>query len=156
MKNTSAGILLFRRKGEQIEIFLAHPGGPFFRNRDNGWWTIPKGLLDENEDYLEAAKREFEEEIGRKLEPESSFIELGSVKQKGGKTVYGWAVEGDIDESHNIQSNTFSMEYPPKSGKWIEVPEVDKAQFFSLDEAKIKIMEAQLPFITRLCEIIGM
>jgi predicted NUDIX family NTP pyrophosphohydrolase len=151
-KNTSAGILLYRKKGSDIEIFLAHPGGPFFRNRDNGWWTIPKGLLDENEDMLEAAKREFEEEIGYKLHPESNFIELGSVKQKGGKTVYGWAVEGDIDESHTVKSNTFPLEWAPKSGKWINVPEVDKAQFFSLEEAKIKIMEAQLPFIERLIE----
>jgi predicted NUDIX family NTP pyrophosphohydrolase len=139
----SAGILLFRRKKEK-EVFLVHPGGPFWMNKDNGAWTIPKGEINETEDPLAAAIREFEEETGKKLL--GSFIQLIPVKQKAGKIIQAWLLEDDIDEKQ-VVSNNFTMEWPPKSGKMKSFPEVDKAAWFSVEAAKEKINPAQIPFV---------
>lgn len=147
----SAGILLFRRLNNKIEFFLVHPGGPFWKNKDEGAWTIPKGEMEEEEDGLATAKREFKEETG--IEIDGNFRELTPIKQKAGKMVYAWAIEGNID-ANNITSNSFKLEWPPKSGKWINVPEVDKAGWFSIEESKQKINPAQIPLINELSELI--
>jgi predicted NUDIX family NTP pyrophosphohydrolase len=146
----SAGLLMYSVKNGKLKFFLVHPGGPFFANKDNGYWGIPKGLTENNEKLLEAAKREFEEETG--IEPKGEFLELGTVVQKNGKTVHAWAFECEKDENIEIECNTFKMEWPPKSGKFREFPEVDKGKFFTEEEAKIKINSAQLVFIERLKE----
>jgi len=146
---TSAGIVLYRRINKKIEIFLVHPGGPFWKAKDNGAWSIPKGEFTEDEDPLTVAKREFNEETGQTVD--GNFEQLTPVKQKGGKIVHAWAVEGDAD-SDNIVSNTFQQEWPYKSGKWITIPEVDKAAWFSAEEAKEKINPAQTAFIDELLE----
>ena len=147
MVNQSAGILLFRKKDQQIEFFLVHPGGPFWKKKDLGAWTIPKGEFTNNEEPLAAAKREFWEETG--VELVGTFVALKPVKQKAGKRIYAWAMEGNIDVL-TIRSNYFSMEWPPKSGKTQQFPEVDKAQWFEADEAKQKINPAQVSFIEEL------
>ena len=147
MAKVSAGVLMYRFKAGHLEVLLAHPGGPFWTNKDLGAWTIPKGLVDEDEDQLAAARREFEEEIGTK--PEGDFFPLGEVLQKGGKTVVAWAFEGDLDTT-TITSNTFKKEWPPRSGQWQSFPEVDRAEFFSIAEAKTKINPAQAAFLSRL------
>src|SRR6266536_281316 len=136
MPETSAGLLMFRRCRGAIEVLLVHPGGPFWKNKDEGAWTIPKGEIAEGEEPLSAAIREFEEELGFK--PNGPFRELTPVKQKGGKVVHAWAFEGDCEPSQ-IKSNTFMMEWPPRSGKQAEFPEVDRASFFNFEEAKTKI-----------------
>lgn len=146
---TSAGIVLYRRINKKIEIFLVHPGGPFWKAKDNGAWSIPKGEFTEDEDPLTVARREFNEETGQAVD--GNFEQLTPVKQKGGKIVHAWAVEGDAD-SDNIVSNTFQQEWPFKSGKWITIPEVDKAAWFSAEEAKEKINPAQTAFIDELLE----
>jgi predicted NUDIX family NTP pyrophosphohydrolase len=146
---TSAGIVLYRRINKKIEIFLVHPGGPFWKAKDNGAWSIPKGEFTEDEDPLTVARREFNEETGQAVD--GNFEQLTPVKQKGGKIVHAWAVEGDAD-SDNIVSNTFQQEWPYKSGKWITIPEVDKAAWFSAEEAKEKINPAQTAFIDELLE----
>ena len=146
--NLSAGLLMFRIKGGEVQVFLVHPGGPFWLKKDEGAWSIPKGEVQENEPLLETAIREFEEEIGVSVKGE--FLELGSIKQRGGKTVHAWAFEGDYNESQPIKSNMFTMEFPPGSGKMREFPEIDKACFFDLEEAKRKINAAQVEFIERL------
>jgi len=143
----SAGILLYRQSAGDIEVFLAHPGGPFWAKKDLGAWTIPKGEIDEGEDPLEAAKREFAEEIGVTLEGE--FRALTPIRQKGGKTVLAWAVEGDCDPAA-LRSNLFSMEWPPRSGKQAEFPEVDRAQWFGIDEARHRLLPSQLPLLDEL------
>jgi predicted NUDIX family NTP pyrophosphohydrolase len=143
---TSAGILLYRRN-RIIEVLLAHPGGPFWKNKDLGAWSIPKGEIDENEDPLNAAKREFEEETGKKLN--GKFVELTPVIQKNGKKVIAWAVEQDIDV-RSIKSNLIEIEWPPKSGKKQSIPEIDKVEWFTLSEAKEKIIAAQAGFIEEL------
>ncbi|HEX8335049.1 MAG TPA: NUDIX domain-containing protein [Segetibacter sp.] len=143
MMKKSAGILAFRFK-EDLQVFLVHPGGPFFKNKDAGVWTIPKGELMEDEDPLDAARREFLEETGHELS--GKLIKLSPVKQKGGKVVLAWAIEKDFDEN-NITSNTFQIEWPPKSGKMSTFPEIDKAAWFSVGEAKGKINPAQVAFI---------
>jgi predicted NUDIX family NTP pyrophosphohydrolase len=143
----SAGLLLYRRRNSTLEVFLVHPGGPFWAKKDDGAWSIPKGEIAEDEDPLKAAKREFHEETGVQMDGE--FIALTPVKQAGGKTVYAWAVEADCDAGA-IKSNTFSMEWPPRSGKKQEFPEVDRASWFSLDEAKKKILKGQLSFMDEL------
>lgn len=148
----SAGLLMYRIKDGQLEVFLAHPGGPLFRKKDWGYWTIPKGEPPENETLLETAMREFEEETG--IKPGGSFIELGSIRQKGGKVVHAWAFEGDPDPQQPIHSNTFEMEWPPRSGRIQSFPEVDRAQFFSLAEAKEKLKETQWPLVERLVGIL--
>jgi len=149
MAVTSAGLLLYRRRGGMLELLLVHPGGPFWKNKDPGAWSIPKGEYTGDEAPLAAARREFAEELG--FAPEGEFIYLGEIRQKGGKTVMAWAVEGDCDPS-TIVSNTFSMEYPPKSGKFREFPEIDRAAWFDPESAKEKINPAQAPLIDRLID----
>jgi len=151
MAKQSAGVLLFRMKREQLEVFLVHPGGPFWIKKDAGAWSIPKGEIETGEEALQVAIREFKEETGQEIE--GSFSELQPVKQKAGKIIKAWAVEGDIDEN-TIVSNTFEIEWPPGSGKKKIFPEVDKAQWFSLTEASEKINPGQLPLIEELQQII--
>jgi predicted NUDIX family NTP pyrophosphohydrolase len=143
----SAGILLFRRTAEGLELFLAHPGGPFWRGRDAGAWTIPKGIVDEGEDLLAAARREFQEETG--IPPTGPFIPLGSIRQKAGKVVHAWAWEGDADASA-IVSNTARVEWPPGSGRWLTYPEVDRCAWCDPDSARRRINAAQAELIDRL------
>ena len=141
----SAGILLYRITDKKPEIFLCHPGGPFYRSKDLGVWTIPKGEFESDEEPLAAAKREFEEETGQKIE--GKFLPLIPIKYKDGrKIVYSWAVQGEI-ELEKIKSNLFSLEWPPKSGKYIDVPEVDKGEWFSMETAKSKILPSLLPIL---------
>lgn len=147
MAKQSAGILLYRFSNKQLQVFLAHPGGPFFRNKDAGSWTIPKGEFDDSEEALTAARREFEEETGQPIN--GDFIALEPITQKGGKKVYAWAVQGDINHE-TIVSNVFEIEWPPRSGKKQTFPEVDKAAWFSVEEAKIKINPAQVGLIEDL------
>lgn len=144
----SAGILLYRRRNGKIEVLLVHPGGPFFAKRDAGSWTVPKGLVGEGESNEEAAVREFEEETSF-VPPEGSLLPLGEITQKGGKIVVGFAVEGNCDAA-GICSNTFEMQWPPKSGRMQTFPEIDRAEWFDLSAAREKIMEAQRPFLNRL------
>lgn len=146
MRRFSAGILMFRRRGRGLEVFLVHPGGPFWQKKDMGAWSIPKGEYLNGEDELAAAKREFEEETGAK--PEGEFIPLGNVTQPGGKVVTAWALEGDC--STTIRSNTFSIEWPPRSGQKREFPEVDRANWFPLPEARDQIHKGQIEFLERL------
>jgi len=145
----SAGILLFRKLGRDCELFLVHPGGPFWKNKDEGAWSIPKGEFTEEEDALAAAKREFKEETG--VNCNGKFIKLASVKLKSGKIVYAWALEKDIDPA-KIKSNLFEMEWPPKSGKWQSFPEIDRGAWFTPATAKQKINPAQATFIDELLE----
>ena len=147
MTKQSAGVLLFRRKKNQVEIFLVHPGGPFWLKKDLGAWTIPKGEIEAGEEALDVAIREFSEETGQTIS--GKFIPLKPVKQKGGKTITAWAVEGDADHS-KIISNTFEMEWPPKTGNMKTFPEIDKAEWFSVSTAKEKINAAQIAFIDEL------
>lgn len=134
----SAGILVYRHRNKKIEFFLVHPGGPLWAKKDAGAWSIPKGEYEESEDPLKAAQREFEEETGQTVS--GKFIELTPFKLKSGKTIYAWAVEGNVDEE-NISSNTFEMEWPPRSGKRKAFPEVDKAGWFDAEKAKEKLNE---------------
>lgn len=143
----SAGLLVYRMRNSVLEVFLVHPGGPFWAKKDDGAWSIPKGEIAEGEDPLTAAKREFFEESG--FQVDGNFIALSPVRQAGGKSVYAWAIEGDCDAG-SIRSNTFSMEWPPHSGNKKEFPEVDRASWFSLDEARKKILKAQLSFLDEL------
>ncbi len=147
MTKTSAGILLYKKKDDNLLVFLVHPGGPFFAKKDADSWSVPKGEIDEGEDPLAAAKREFEEETGCTVG--GDFIPLARVTQKSGKIVLCWAVEGDCDAAA-IKSNTFSLEWPPKSGRTREFPEVDRAGWFSIEEAKKKINGAQAAFLHEL------
>jgi predicted NUDIX family NTP pyrophosphohydrolase len=149
----SAGLLMYRIKEGLLQIFLGHPGGPLYRNKDEGHWTIPKGEPPENENLQDTAIREFEEETG--IKPQGPFIELGSIRQKGGKVVYGWAFEGDHDPLQPIRSNTFEMQWPPGSGRMQSFPEVDRAQFFSLSEGRKKLRDAQWALVERLAAILG-
>jgi predicted NUDIX family NTP pyrophosphohydrolase len=149
---TSAGLLVFRRTTGGIEVLLAHPGGPFFQNKDAGVWTVPKGEAGAEEDLVERARIEFEEELG--IPPPSGAKALGSVRQKGGKIVYAWAAEGDLPERFEARSNTFELEWPPRSGKTQSFVEVDRAQFFSIQEAVRKINPAQKEFLDRLEQLI--
>jgi predicted NUDIX family NTP pyrophosphohydrolase len=147
MPRVSAGLLMYRRKGGALEVLLVHPGGPFWSNKDLGAWTIPKGEVAEGEDEETTARREFQEETG--LQPEGTLLPLGSVKQKGGKVVHAWAFEGDADAAA-IRSNTYSVEWPPRSGQWRTFPEVDRAEWFPLDEARRRINPAQAALIDAL------
>jgi predicted NUDIX family NTP pyrophosphohydrolase len=144
---------MFRRRKNQIEVLLVHPGGPFFARKDDGAWTIPKGEATSEEDLLTRAQIEFEEELG--LRPRGEWIELGSIKQKGGKTVCAWAFEGDLPESFELKSNLFEMEWPPRSDKRKKFPEIDQARFFSEEAGRRKINPAQVPFLDRLRAAIG-
>lgn len=150
MAATSAGILLFRRVGEGIEVLLVHPGGPFWAKKDLGAWSVPKGEYGEDEDPRACALRELAEELGTDLglEPEA-LIELGSIRQKGGKAVECWAAQADFDPA-TLSSNTFSIEWPPRSGVQREFPEVDRAEWFEPEEAKRKIIAAQAELLDRL------
>ena len=150
-KKNSAGILLHRLRGSGIEVFLVHPGGPFWATKDAGAWSIPKGEFEAGEDPLEAAKRECKEETGFAVA--GNFIELTPVKQPGGKVVYAWAVMGDC-EADSIKSNTFSLEWPPRSGKRKEFPEVDRAGWFTPEVAREKILKGQLNFLEELKRMI--
>ena len=152
MARKSAGILLYRIKKPHLEVFLVHPGGPFWAKKEEGAWSIPKGEFEDNEDALNAAKREFEEETGIAISGE--FIPLQPVKQKSGKLVYAWAIEGDIDPA-TIKSNEFEMEWPPKSGKKKNFPEIDKAGWFDLNEAEQKIISGQSALIKELKTRLG-
>lgn len=143
-KKTSAGILLFRRRGPSLEFFLVHPGGPFWAKKDLGAWSLPKGEIEEGEDALAAAIRELREETGFVVEGE--FRALQPRRQRSGKTIVAWAVEADVDPSQ-LRSGTFSMEWPPRSGKQREFPEVDRGAWFTLDEARQRLVEGQVGFV---------
>lgn len=143
----SAGLLMFRRSSGNVELFLVHPGGPFWKNKDAGVWSIPKGLIDPGEEPLAAAQREFQEETG--IEPRGEFLPLGTIQQKAGKLVHAWALEGDAD-ADSIKSNMTRVELPHGSGRWVEVPEVDRAGWFEPAAAREKINPAQAEFIDRL------
>lgn len=151
MPRTSAGIALFRRRGDGIEVLLVHPGGPYWKNKDDGAWSFPKGEIAEGEEPLAVARRELLEETGG--DPYGVFHPLGSVKQAGGKMVHLWAAEGDCDAAA-ITSNSFRMEWPPKSGRLREFPEVDRAAWFTPDDARRKLLAGQRPFVDRLLELV--
>jgi predicted NUDIX family NTP pyrophosphohydrolase len=146
----SAGLMMYTFRDKKLKVFLVHPGGPFFVKKDEGYWGIPKGLVENGEDLFETAKREFEEETG--IIPEGKFISLGFVTQKSGKKVYGWAYEVPNDMPVEITCNTFEMEWPPHSGKKQSFPEVDRGEFFNIQNAMNKINAAQIEFINRLKE----
>ena len=150
MSKRSAGILLFRRRGLELRLLLVHPGGPFWARKDDGAWSIPKGEYDEGEDPLAVARREFEEELGSPAPP-GDVIELGELVQPSRKRVTAYAVEGGFDPS-SLRSNLFELEWPPRSGRVQSFPEVDRAEWFTPDEAKVKILPGQRPFIDRLLE----
>jgi predicted NUDIX family NTP pyrophosphohydrolase len=149
---TSAGVLLFRHRPAGVQVLLVHPGGPFWTKKDDGAWSIPKGLADEGEDLLAAAKREFLEETGATIG--GAFLDLGAHKQPGGKTIVAWGCEGDFDPAR-LKSNMFTIEWPPRSGKTTEFPEVDRAGWFSIDEALKKATKGQRPIIAALAERLG-
>lgn len=144
----SAGILLYRQREGRTEILLVHLGGPFWSKKDDGAWFIPKGELEEGEEPFAAARREFREELGSEA-PHSEPLDLGTVKNKGGKLIYAWALEGDFEPA-SLKSNTFSLEWPPKSGRMREFPEIDRAAFFALPDAEPKMHAAELPLLERL------
>jgi predicted NUDIX family NTP pyrophosphohydrolase len=152
MPKVSAGLLPYRRRDDSVQVFLVHPGGPFWARKDLGAWSIPKGEYGAHDDPLAAAKREFEEETG--FSASGDFTALTPVKQPGGKIIYVWAFEGDYDPSR-IKSNTFRVEWPPRSGKQQEFPEVDRAAWFSLNEAKRRISKGQVGFLNELCRMLG-
>ena len=147
----SAGLLMYRRDEGGLQVLLVHPGGPFFRNKDEGAWSIPKGEVGPGEDPLAAAVREFAEETG--VEPTGPFLALTPVKQKGGKVVHAWAFEGDCDPAALV-CNTFTIEWPPRSGRRVEFPEIDRAGFFGLAEARRKVNAGQAPLIDELERVV--
>ena len=148
----SAGILLYRLSGGVPEVLLVHPGGPFWARRDAGAWSVPKGEYEDGDDPLASALREFEEETGAALES-GELLELGDVKQKSGKVVRAWAAEGDLDPDA-VHSNTFTMEWPPRSGRTAEFPEIDRAGWFAIDDAREKLNPAQAEFLDRLLALL--
>jgi len=150
MPEISAGLLMYRRRGNHLQVLLVHPGGPFWRNKDAGAWSIPKGKVNDGEELLTAAKREFQEETGAVAT--GQLTPLKSVRQKSGKIVHAWAVDGDFDPV-NFKSNTFIMEWPLKSGKQAEFPEVDRAEFFDIETARKKILPAQAAFLDALISL---
>lgn len=147
MVKRSAGLLIYRFREGGLEVFLVHPGGPFWATKDFGVWSIPKGEIDEGEDPLEAARREFEEETG--FRPEGVFRRLEPVRQRSGKIVYAWAVEGDCDPAA-LRSNTFPLEWPPRTGRFLDIPEVDRGGWFGIPQAREKILNGQRPLLTQL------
>ncbi len=151
MEKQSAGLLVYRRRGNVLEVFLVHPGGPFWAKKDLGAWSIPKGELGKDENPLDAAQREFHEETG--FSPTGDFVQLTPIKQPSGKVIHAWAVEADLDETA-VKSNTFSIEWPPHSGKQQEFPEVDRAAWFTIQAAKEKIIKGQVGFIAELLRIL--
>ena len=149
MAKKSAGILLYRYQNKLVQFLLVHPGGPFWANKDNGSWSVPKGELDENENILGAAVREMEEETGFKAD--GPFIALQPVKQKSGKIIYAFATQGDFN-TKDLKSNTCFIDWPPRTNKRLEIPEVDKAEWFSFEEAKEKIVKGQIPMLIELAQ----
>ncbi|WP_263367185.1 NUDIX domain-containing protein [Edaphobacter bradus] len=147
MPKLSAGLLMYRWRDREMEVFLVHPGGPFWAKKDLGAWSIPKGEYAEGDEPFEAAKREFEEETG--FVAQGDFLELGAVKQAGGKVVSAWAFEGQCDPGE-LKSNVFEMEWPPRSGRLVEFPEVDRGEWFSIAEARERILKGQLPLVDSL------
>lgn len=147
----AAGLLVYRWRNEKPEVFLVHPGGPFWKNKDDGAWVIPKGEFTESEDPFNAARREFREETGQDVD--GTFTALPVLKQKGGKIVHAWAVEAEPD-AEAIRSNTFPLEWPPKSGRFMDVPEVDRASWFDLNTARRKMLPSQLPLLDALEELL--
>ena len=145
---TSAGILLWRRRADRVEVLLAHQGGPFWIKKDLGHWTIPKGEVEPGEELEAVARREFQEETGHEV-GDVQLVELGQIRQKSGKLVLAWAVQGDLDPSTAV-SNTYDMEWPPRSGRIQSFPEIDRVEWFDLDEARRKLKAAQVPFLDRL------
>ena len=141
---------MYRKRGGRLEVLLVHPGGPFWAKKDQGAWFIPKGELAPGEDAFSAAQREFEEETG--VKPAGPFLPLGHVKHKSGKTVLAWAFEGDCDPAR-LKSNTFTLEWPPHSGKKQEFPEVDRGEFFTIEAAREKILPAEFEFLIRLADL---
>jgi predicted NUDIX family NTP pyrophosphohydrolase len=152
MAKKSAGVLVFRTRPGQVEVLLVHPGGPFWAQKDDGAWSIPKGEFDVGEDPLAAARREFQEETGFTIDAE--FVPLQPLRQPSGKIVFAWAVKGDFDPAL-LKSNSFSIEWPPKSGHTQAFPEVDRAAWFSVDAAKRKILRGQAAFIDQLLVVVG-
>jgi len=148
----SAGLLLFRRPADRLEVFLVHPGGPFWARRNLGAWSIPKGEFAAEENAFDAARREFREETG--VDVTGSFLPLQPVRQAGGKVVHAWAVEGDC-EAASVRSNTFTLEWPPRSGQTREFPEVDRAAWFELPEARQRILASQVPLLDQLEQLIA-
>lgn len=148
----SAGLLLYRRTQGRLEVFLAHPGGPFWARRDTGAWTIPKGVVDEGEDIFDAARREFHEETG--ITPVGPFVSLGAIRQRAGKAVHAWAWEGDADPDRIVSNNT-TAEWPRGSGTWLTFPEVDRCAWFSIEAARSKINPAQAQLVDRLVEALS-
>ncbi len=154
MPRRSAGILLYRRTPTGcLEVLLAHPGGPIWKHRDTGAWTLPKGEYEPGEEAEAVARREFEEETGHPA-PDGPAIDLGEIRQKGGKIVAAWAIEGDLDPAL-ASSNTFPLEWPPRSGRWIDVPEIDRVAWFSPDDARIRLKETQVPLVERLLDALS-
>jgi predicted NUDIX family NTP pyrophosphohydrolase len=151
MAKRSAGLLMYRWHNHELQVFLVHPGGPFWAKKDMGAWSISKGEYLDGEIPLEAAKREFEEETG--FSAGGSFLELGTVQQSGGKLVSAWAFEGDCDPAAMV-SNRCQIEWPPRSGRMIEIPEVDRAGWFSIAEGRERILKSQAPFLDRLCQML--
>jgi predicted NUDIX family NTP pyrophosphohydrolase len=147
----SAGLLLYRKRAGNLEVFLVHPGGPFWVKKDAGAWTIPKGEIGVDEDPLAAARRETAEETG--FTPDGDFLALPTIRQKAGKLVQAWAVEADCDPAE-LRSNAFSMEWPPRSGQMAEFPEVDRGAWFALDEARTRLLEAQHPLLDALRSLV--
>jgi predicted NUDIX family NTP pyrophosphohydrolase len=152
MPKRSAGLLMYRIRNRRIEVFLVHPGGPFWETKDKGAWTIPKGQFFASEEPLEAAKREFQEETS--FVPKGEFLPLGTIRQLSGKLVEAWAFEGDCNPDE-LSSITCEVEWPPRSKRMIEVPEVDRGKWFSVDDAREAILAAQKPFLASLCEALG-
>lgn len=158
MAKRSAGILLWKRERSGVRVLLVHPGGPFWARKDDGAWSIPKGEFEDDEDARAVARRELVEELGPAAQalavaPDTAFVPLGEAKQKGGKVVIAFALEGDFDIAQLV-SNSFELEWPPRSGRKRAFPEVDRAGWFTLDEARIKILVSQLPFMVRMAELI--
>jgi predicted NUDIX family NTP pyrophosphohydrolase len=149
----SSGLLVFRTRNDELEVLLVHPGGPFFQYRDDGIWSVPKGEAAKGEDLKQRARIEFEEEVGVRP-PLKNWIKLGTIIQKGGKTVHAWAAEGDLPGDFKLKSNTFELEWPPRSGRMQAFPEVDRAFFFSIEIARQKIKSTQEPFLDRLIDSI--
>jgi len=147
MPKRSAGLLMYRLRERNLEVFLVHPGGPFWAKKDLGAWSIPKGEYAESENPLEAARREFTEETG--FEAKGDFIDLGTIQQAGGKLVSVWAIEGDCDPA-GLRSNLCRIEWPPRSGRQIEIPEVDRGAWFGVEEARARILQSQAPIIDLL------
>ena len=150
---TSVGILLWRRRKDRLEVLLGHPGGPYFAGKDADHWTVLKGEVEPGEDLVAVARREFAEETGHQV-PDGPLIDLGEIRQKSGKRVLAWAVNGDLD-SETAVSNSFEMEWPPRSGRVREFPEIDRVAWFDLGEARMKIKAAQAPFLDRLERTMG-